>query len=355
LLRRLMDILCCPLCRTGLRLRVREQGFVKREAGPFPGCRDSCEYRSLSLDSANRETAHSHCSECYRHDVREGVLLCGSGHEFQIARSVPRFNPGWVERKRTKATFDVEWSAFRYGDRIYGHSQEEELQDFFLRTTMDREFLHEKTVLDAGCGIGRLSQSVARLSRELVGMDFSTGAEEASLRNETAGNVHIVQGDILNPPFKGSSFDLVYAKGVLHYVPDVKGSLKALAEVVKPGGSLSVTINPRLPRAFESFSNGLRRLTLRLPMDAVYLMSHACVPLLEIPWRWSGVKRRRIEWKERAHMIFNWLSAEQLNTSSERQMREWLAELGFDRITLSDLPVGIMGRKKDPGIQGLKS
>jgi SAM-dependent methyltransferase/uncharacterized protein YbaR (Trm112 family) len=340
-----MDILCCPLCRKGLRLRVREQGFAKRARGSFPGCRDFCEYGASALDSSNRAVAHARCAECYGYDVREGDLTCPSGHEFRILRSVPRFNPEWVERRRTKSTFDVEWSAFRYGDKIYGHSQEEELQDFFLRTTVNGPFLQGKTILDAGCGIGRLSLSVARLSKEVVGMDFSAGADEAFLRNQGAENMHIVQGDILHPPFREGSFDLVYSKGVLHYVPDVRGSLIALATVVKPGGSLSVTINPRLPRAFESFSNGLRRVTTKLPMNMVYLASHVCVPLLEIPWRWSGLQRRRIEWKERAHMIFNWLSSEHLNTASGREMAEWFAHIGFEGIRLSEVPVGITGRK----------
>src|SRR3989339_323288 len=126
-----MDILRCPICKEGLRLRIHEQRRIKRAEGTFPGCSESCEYCSLVLDSSNRSQAHTHCGECYTHDVLEGDLTCSSGHQFRILRSVPRFNPGRVEQKRTKMTFDMEWSAFRYGTRIYGHSQEEEIHDFF--------------------------------------------------------------------------------------------------------------------------------------------------------------------------------------------------------------------------------
>lgn len=200
-------------------------------------------------------------------------------------------------------------------------------------------------MLDAGCGIGRLTQSVARYAREVVGMDFSEGTEEASARNREYSNVHIVRADIMHPPFREASFDYVYCKGVLHYVPDVKGSLGSLASVLKSGGFLSVTINPQRSPAFESFNQVLRKITLRLPVDIVYLLSHFLVPFLNFAWLWSGLKRRPIQWNDRAHMIFNWLSSEHLNTASDLQMSRWLVDLGFDSLRSSEIPVGITGRK----------
>jgi ubiquinone/menaquinone biosynthesis C-methylase UbiE len=297
------------------------------------------------LDPSNIAFAYAHCAECYRLDVRQGELTCGSGHRFGILKSVPRFNPEQSEQKRTKTTFDMEWSGFRYGERIYGHSEEEELQDFFRRMSVDISFLQGKTVLDAGCGTGRLTRSIARCAKEVVGMDFSGGIEEASHRNRALTNVHIVQGDIMHPPFKEASFDYVYSKGVLHYVPDVWTSLRSLASLVGRGGYLSVTINPERSFGFEFFNKELRRITVKLPLAAVYWLSHSLVPFLDLAWFWSGLERRPIEWKERAHMIFNWLSSEHLNTSSDREMTRWFTDLGFDGLELSEIPVGVRGSK----------
>jgi hypothetical protein len=84
---------------------------------------------------------------------------------------------------------------------------------------------------------------------------------------------------------------------------------------------------------------------LRLPVEIVYLLSHALVPFLNVAWAWSGLKRRPIQWEERAHMIFNWLSSEHLNTASDQEMRDWFLDLGFDRIRVSEVPVGITGGK----------
>lgn len=342
-----MDILCCPACGSRLGLHVHEE--VNLEGSPqcgFPGCRDTCALLSLALVSEEaRRLAHAHCPECYRKVVREGALTCSTGHRFAVRRFVPRLNLGSIAKARTKRTFDVEWTAFRYDERIYGHSQSEEFEDFFLRTGVGKAFLEGKTILDAGCGIGRLTQSVGRVAKEVVGMDFSEGVDEAWSRTREEPNVHVIQGDLMKPPFREAYFDYVYCKGVLHYVPDVRACLSSLARRVVQGGALSVTIFPKMSPSFERFNDLLRRGTTRLPLNAVYVLSHLLIPLLFAAWRCSGVDRRPVEWKERAHMIFNWLSSEYLNRASNETMEAWFREFGFGRVRLSVLPVGITGEK----------
>jgi ubiquinone/menaquinone biosynthesis C-methylase UbiE len=271
------------------------------------------------------------------------MLSCPSSHRFPIRRSIPRFNLRHTQRGRTKRTFDVEWTVFRYDEKIYGHSRQEELHDFFLRSRVNEAFLAGKTILDAGCGTGRLTQSVGRLAREVVGLDFSEGVEEAWFRNREEANVHVIQADLMNLPFRGASFDYVYCKGVLHYVPDVRACLSGLAMQVRQGGALSVTIYPRMSPRFERFNDLLRGVSASLPVSALYGLSHLLIPFLSVAWRWSGLTRRRIEWRESAHMIFNWLSSEHQNRASNETMEKWFRELGFDRIRLSELPVGITG------------
>jgi len=251
LLRRLLDILACPICGQPLKLLVYTQRKMKRVGGDFPGCHSYCEYLSQQISSTSiQKEAHSHCAECYQEEVTEGLLECSNGHEFPIRGSVPRLQDVTVELMRTKETFDVEWKAFRYNEKIYGHSKEEELQDFFHRMVVDKEFLYGKTVLDGGCGIGRLTQSIGSLAREIVGIDFSQGVDQAQMLNEEIPTIHILQGEIMNLPFKASSFDYVYSKGVLHYVSEVKKCISSLAYVVKPEGALSVTLYPRMSSIF---------------------------------------------------------------------------------------------------------
>lgn len=342
--RRLIDILCCPLCGEPLRLSVREEALVETESRSLTGCGHYCGFLAQALTSpVIRRAAYSHCPACYQADVTEGVLTCLSDHRFPIRRSIPRFISEQVCLQRTKQTFDVEWKGFHYRERIYGHSQEEELQDFFHRMALDEGFLRDKSVLDAGCGMGRLTQSISRFASEVVGIDFSEGVDDAQRLNRKTSSVHILQGDIMNLPFKEASFDYIFSKGVLHYVSDVRKCLSSLASRVKPGGAMSVTLYPRMSPLFESFNGMLRKATVRLPVRAVFLLSHLLVPLLSLAWRWSGLRRRRIEWNERAHMIFNWLSSPYQNRATNREAEAWFRELGFDGIRFSGTPIGITG------------
>jgi len=349
LLRRLLDILACPICGQPFEVSVYDQKRVRREGTDFPGCVGHCEFLSQKITSPGiQDKAHSHCIECYREEVIEGRLSCSNGHAFPIHRSIPRLQDVIVDQQRTKQTFDVEWKVFKYNEKIYGHSEEEELLDFFHRMVVDESFLCDKTVLDGGCGMGRLTQSVGKFAKEIVGIDFSHGVDEARLLNEEEPTVHIVQGDIMNLPFRPSSFDYVYSKGVLHYVADVRGCIASLASVVKPrGGALSVTLYPKMSPFFEAFNRFLRIVTVRLPIKVVYWLSYLLTPFLSLAWRWSGLTRRDIDWDERAHMIFNWLSSEFQNRASNREVEAWFEELGFNNIRLSDTPVGITGIYSD--------
>lgn len=348
MLRRLMDILACPVCGQPFKLPVYNQKKVKRDDKNHPGCHSYCKFISQKIISPSiQKKAYSHCPECYQEEVTQGLLTCPNGHTFQIVGSIPRLQDVIVGRQRTKKTFDVEWKVFSYDKKIYGHSQEEGLQDFFHRMVVDERFLYGKTVLDAGCGIGRLTQSVGYLAKEIVGIDFSHGVDEARMLNQERSTVHILQGDIMNLPFKESSFDYVYSKGVLHYVSDVQKCIASLASVVKSGGALSVTLYPKMSPLFESFNRLLRKVTVRMPIKVIYGLSYLLIPFLSLAWKWSGLESRYIDWNERAHMIFNWLSSEFQNRVSNREVKGWFKELGFDNIRLSSIPVGITGIKLD--------
>lgn len=339
-----MDILACPICGQPFILLVYTTKKIGRAGRDFPGCHNYCEYLSQKISSTRvKNKAFSHCVECYQEEVTEGLLKCLDGHEFPIHGAVPRLQEATVELRRTKKTFDVEWKVFSYNEKIYGHSKEEELQDFFRRTAIDEHFLSGKTVLDGGCGIGRLTQSVGNVAKEIIGIDFSQGVDAAYILNEEKPTVHILQGDIMNLPFKASSFDYVYSKGVLHYVPDVKRCISGLAYLVKPNGALSITLYPNMQSLFEAFNLLLTKFTLRLPIRVNYWLSHLLVPFLSLAWKWSGIERRKIDWNERAHMIFNWLSSEFQNRASNKEIAAWIRDIGFNDLRFSDIPVGITG------------
>jgi SAM-dependent methyltransferase len=117
-------------------------------------------------------------------------------------------------------------------------------------------------LLDLGCGFGRHAYQAARLGAHVVA--FDAGADEVRKVEDTFGamavageldpvesRVGAVQGDALRLPFADGSFDRVIASEVLEHIPDDETAMAELARVLRPGGSMAVTV----PRCGPEFVN----------------------------------------------------------------------------------------------------
>lgn len=100
-------------------------------------------------------------------------------------------------------------------------------------------------VLEAGCGPG--AQTVILVAgspeAEFTSIDLSSPslAEAArQVRLAGYGNVRFLQADIFRLPFESSCFDHVFACFVLEHLSEPVTALRALMNVLKPGGSVTV-------------------------------------------------------------------------------------------------------------------
>ncbi len=110
-------------------------------------------------------------------------------------------------------------------------------------------------LLDLGCGGGRHAYQAVRLGARVVALD--AGESEVSQVRATFGamalagevsskdEASVVQGDALALPFAEGSFDRVIASEVLEHIPDDRSAMAELARVLRPGGTMAVTV-PRL-------------------------------------------------------------------------------------------------------------
>lgn len=178
----------------------------------------------------------------------DGMVITGtlvaepSGHQYPIVRGIPRF----VEEELYTGSFGYEWRKWarvqfeseNAGGAMRGHTQRmfEEITDF------PEESLRGKLVVEFGCGPGRFLDIVRRKGGIAIGIDMSVAVESA--RENFAGDseVLIVQGDILQPPFKEGAFDAGYSLGVLHHTPAPAQGFQKLARLIKDGGLIACCV-----------------------------------------------------------------------------------------------------------------
>lgn len=98
------------------------------------------------------------------------------------------------------------------------------------------------TVLDLGCGNGRLYEIFKDMSIQYIGVDNSPGLiEEAKKKWPEA---EFITADALDLPFENKKFDIIFSIAMLHQIPSGKLRLKVLQNikrVLKDNGILIMT------------------------------------------------------------------------------------------------------------------
>lgn len=91
-------------------------------------------------------------------------------------------------------------------------------------------------VLDAGCGKGRFTQSLAARGAAVTGVDLTEGL----VRQATPLPVSYALGSVTALPFAENAFDRVLCVEVLQHVPDISQALRELVRVAKPEGRILI-------------------------------------------------------------------------------------------------------------------
>jgi SAM-dependent methyltransferase len=146
-------------------------------------------------------------------------------------------------RIRVAGTAELDW--FLEGGRL----AEETLRTAVARAGTSLEDM--ASVLDFGCGCGRVTRYWSAFAGEISGSDVSAKAVEWCRANLRFGRF---ETNALEPPlaFDDESFDLVYALSVFtHLTADLQLAWRdELRRVLRPGGRLLLTTHGRsyLPR-----------------------------------------------------------------------------------------------------------
>ena len=94
------------------------------------------------------------------------------------------------------------------------------------------------SVLDVGCGEGNITESVQKICRTIIGIDYSEEAlESLNKRCPSLESFHMTATDM---PFKENSFDKVICFELLEHLTilQARTAVANISKILKPGGML---------------------------------------------------------------------------------------------------------------------
>jgi len=326
--KKLMQWLCCPLCKSDLNLDKFEftHGEVLEGALICGSC--DCSYPVIA---GVPRMLTGEMQEDFRHQYPDFFDL----YDSRLKTGKAELTDQALHKKRqTQSRFGYEW--IQFDDYACDNFSE------FIKP-LSEGFFSGKLGLDVGCGAGRHIKGASQLGAEVIGVDLSQAVDAAYQNNVTSNNVHIVQADAYHLPFKSETFDFIYSLGVLHHMPAPEKAYHQLPTYLKSKGSLFVWLYAYMPR--KVLLELLRIVSQKLSNKNIHRMAWLCnmvdygivinsykllsklpligrivdrfAPLRVIEYAGHGYQISLTDWYDR-------LSAPITNYYRQEKMQEWL-------------------------------
>lgn len=116
------------------------------------------------------------------------------------------------------------------------------------------------TVLDIGCGTGRITHLLAARSQRTLAVDLAEGMLQFAQKSYSDPNISWLVGDAEQLPLLDSCVDTVFSSMALQWCMPIDSAMQQLYRVLKPGGTallalLSEGALRELAQAWQTFDN----------------------------------------------------------------------------------------------------
>jgi SAM-dependent methyltransferase len=262
-------------------------------------------------------------------ETRHGARLRALGYEPPAPVGA---DPFIALKQATSSVYGFEWTHWnRHGWTPDGPPLAAEIETFHHKSMLAPEELARRVVLDAGAGNGRYAYTAAQYSGELIALDLSRAVDAAFRNLRQLPNAHVVQGDILNPPFVAGSIDHVYSIGVLMITGNAELAVERLGKLVKPGGTLTAHVYAPGTPVWQLNDALVRRLTTLLSIPANVKLAEVMARAAR--WlnarRWLGYSSHVLRmWPEEV-VNFDWYATPKQTYHTHAEMRGWFERLGW--------------------------
>lgn len=343
----------------------------------------------LLVDPIHKQPLHVEGEPGPTHLMEEGTLRAEGGHGYPIVKGIPRFiTTHDASQEQTQTSFGYKWKRRETYDSPAVHT-------FYRKWLLERygfespEQMCEHAcqggrILDAGCGSGFssgmwLSENWqgGNANVEWYGVDISEAIDVARERLGHLPGTHFLQADILQLPFVGPSFGVIFSEGVLHHTPSTERALKELSSLLIPGGEMWFYVYRKkgpirefsddyireIVSAFDSqtawnmllpltkLGQALARLKVEVdvPDDIPWLGIQAGTQDIQRLMYWNFAKlfwNEELSFDENHHVNFDWYHPRYAHRQTEEEVRRWCDEAGLHIHHLSEQPSGFTVRAR---------
>jgi len=286
----------------------------------------------------------------------EGKLECSDcGKIYIVKNNIPRFasldnndDPLIEIKKHTKQNFGFEWQYYnKHGWEQHDNRRaidaektlKVEKDSFFTKAIVENpDEFKEKLVLDAGCGNGRYIYQAVQLGAEVVGIDLSS-ADVAFTNLGENPKVHILQGDLHNPPLKDELFDRIFSIGVLMHTGDAEKAFYSLCKKLKKNGIISIHVYKKGNFIYELIDRILRKKTLQLDLEKLLALSSELAKVGAFLMKTKNLTFGSpllfsltncfIRLESHTHNVFDWYSAPIATHHTYCEVYKWFENAGI--------------------------
>lgn len=287
-------------------------------------------------------------------EIVSGNIKCSNCNcIYPIRNGIPRilYEATDGKQKETAEFFSKDWKIFPTLDLKHN----KQLMQEYIEPLTLQEF-ENKIVLEAGCGSGRNMLVLAENApKDIIGLDISESVDVAYNKTKSYQNIHLVQGDILNPPFK-RCFDIVYSVGCLHHLQIPRNGFGSLVKFLKPTGIIAISvygkennewinkyINPLRKKIFSKFQ------TFSLILS--FIIAFFLYPILTLiyrPLNKMAISKRfaqkylfyndflyllsKLGFKVLVGQIWDQITAPTANYHTKDELKEWFVSAGLKNI-----------------------
>jgi ubiquinone/menaquinone biosynthesis C-methylase UbiE/uncharacterized protein YbaR (Trm112 family) len=209
-----------------------------------------------------------------KNEIKEGALVCSNRHKFAVTNGVPRFVIDTTKDfVRTEDAFSAKW--VHHHENHHAKDWIEFQRNWFLERyewesiNKFHAFLDTKTrILDAGTGIGNSAKMLsANPDSQVFALDASKSIDFAYKKYGHLPNIHFLQADLRQLPFKKKFFDFIYSDQVLHHTKNTGTSFKYLTQFLNDSGHISIYVYKKKAPIREYVDDFVRNTTTNMTVN----------------------------------------------------------------------------------------